>query len=753
MKPLRLLTSWICILAAGMPVSCMARTLVLAAGGKSEYAIVMPEAGSREEQKAAALLQQFLQQAGRVNLPLVRENSNKYKKVVYIGNCKAVTGGHLLAALQEDGFVIKQQDDNLVLAGAGKDGTLHAVYAFAEQFLHARKYDTAAAIIPQQTSITLTPDINIVSNPAFGYRQSYYPMSEQAAYLDWHALHRFEDLWGLWGHSFFKLVPPATYFKSHPEYYAEVNGKRSATQLCLSNAAVLEITVNRLKELMNDNPGAAYWSVSPNDEGGYCTCALCKKADAAEGGPQGSVIRFVNKVAAAFPAKKITTLAYGYTVQPPLQTKPAANVYIFLSSIDAFREQALAEAVSAAAFRKALAGWSAITDRIFVWDYATEFTNYLAPFPRLHTLPADFSFLQKNKVKGIFEQGSGYTYSDMAELNSYVQAKLLWNPAADLKAIITDFCEGYYGKAAPFVLAYLEARYAALKQSGRHLDIYGSPVTDMRGYLSPELIEGYDQLLEKATQAVAGTRQEERVGRVRLSLDYTVLQQARHFGKEKHGFLDDNGGAAYTLKPDWMKRVNRFVLACKQAGVTELSEGGLSPEAYGAEWKTMAAAAWPANLAAGAEVSLLYPFVEDYPAKGNRTLTDGMVGFLDFSYNWLCFYGTDMVATLNIEKVKAAKTVSVNFLDDPRHWIFPPEKLLLETSADGKVFHPLATQTLGAGAEHNDARVVHARFKLPEGYHARFIRVTAVNATALPAWRNYSNKKPMLACDEIMLLP
>ncbi len=171
-----------------------------------------------------------------------------------------------------------------------------------------------------------------------------------------------------------------------------------------------------------------------------------------------------------------------YTAKAPKQTKPAANVYVFLSSIDAFREAPLANIASAEAFRKDLAGWSAMTGHIFVWDYATQFTNYLAPFPKLQTLPADFILFKKNKVKGIFEQGSGDTYSDMAELNSYVQAKLLWRPEADIQVIIAEFCNGYYREAAPYIQQYLKARQDALIQSGRHLDIYGSPVTDSRGF-------------------------------------------------------------------------------------------------------------------------------------------------------------------------------------------------------------------------------------------------------------------------------
>ncbi|QEC73975.1 DUF4838 domain-containing protein [Arachidicoccus ginsenosidivorans] len=88
-------------------------------------------------------------------------------------------------------------------------------------------------------------------------------MSEDPAYLNWHGLHRFEDLWGIWGHSYNKLIPPSVYFKKHPEYYALVNGVRQPTQLCLSNPEVLKKVIDTLKIMMAENPDAIYWSVAP----------------------------------------------------------------------------------------------------------------------------------------------------------------------------------------------------------------------------------------------------------------------------------------------------------------------------------------------------------------------------------------------------------------------------------------------------------------------------------------------------------
>ena len=65
--------------------------------------------------------------------------------------------------------------------------------------------------------------------------------------------------WGLWVHTMFSLDPPDTYFKDHPEYYALMGGKRSRTQLCLTNPDVLKITIEELKKRMAEKPDAKKW--------------------------------------------------------------------------------------------------------------------------------------------------------------------------------------------------------------------------------------------------------------------------------------------------------------------------------------------------------------------------------------------------------------------------------------------------------------------------------------------------------------
>lgn len=115
------------------------------------------------------------------------------------------------------------------------------------------------------------------------------------------------------------MVPPFLY-DTHPEYFSEINGKRIApvgkeggTQLCLTNPDVLKLSVEKLRKEMSKpvtgmpvwaDSTATYWSISQMDGNGNCTCDECKRLDKYDGSPSGSILSYVNKVAAKFPIRK-----------------------------------------------------------------------------------------------------------------------------------------------------------------------------------------------------------------------------------------------------------------------------------------------------------------------------------------------------------------------------------------------------------------------------------------------------------------
>jgi hypothetical protein len=700
----------------------------LTTNGSTKYVIVLPAEASKNETKAAAVLQNYLKRLSGASFNIVKESAYKNQPAIFVGNTEhALNPGKL----KNEGFYIATDDQHVYLRGGSGKGVLYGVYTLLETYFGCRKYADIPATVPVNKDLHMGQQLMDKQEPAFIYRETYYPAAFDNEYLEWHKLHRFEDLWGLWGHSFFKLVPPKTYFAAHPEYYALVNGKRQATQLCLSNEAVFNITVDYFKKAIAANPDAIYWSVSAEDGPGFCTCEECSKP--------GSLIRFVNRVAAKFPKQQFTTLAYQYTAKPA-DVKPAANVYIMLSSIDAYRQEPLSTAPSAAEFRKNLEGWGALTDNIFIWDYTTQFTNYLAPFPDYNNLQPNLQYFLSKKVKGVFSQGSGDTYADMAAYNAYVQAKLLWDPASE--KVDSEFLTGYYGKAGKFIGQYMQALSKRVRNVP--LDIYGNPVNNHTNYLSAEAIDEYSSILDNAEKADTFLT---RVSQARLPLEYTVLQQSLFFGTEKNGYMDAN----HVVNPRWPERVSQFVAQAKAAGVRELSEGGIIPEVYQLRWNKVFARKWMNSLAFNAPVKLENPYSEDYPAKGEKTLTDGLQGDNDFSINWLFMYGKDLVATIDLGKVQPVKSVQMNFLLDPRHYIFLPSEVLIEYSKDGVNYSGAGRQSFAVPGEDYSVRInnVEAQFSASE---ARYIKVTARCAKSIPNWRAASpGKLPALCCDEVFV--
>ena len=709
--------------------------------GATKHVIVLPAEATKNEKRAASVLQDYVKRISGASLSIISEPALKQQPAIFIGNTghseKYNTG-----KLKNEHFYIATDDKNVYIKGGGGKAVIYGVYTLLEDYFGCRKYANDPATVPANKNLHIAQQLMNKQEPAFIYRETYYPAAFDNEYLEWHKLHRFEDLWGLWGHSFFKLVPPKTYFAAHPEYYALVNGKRQATQLCLSNEAVFNITVDYFRKAIAGNPDASYWSIAAEDGPGFCTCDLCSK----DGGPSESLIRFVNKVAAKFPQQQFSTLAYVYTAKPS-KIKPAANVYIMLSSIDAYRQDPLSTTPSAAEFRKNLEGWGKVTDNIFLWDYTTQFTNYLAPFPDYNNLQPNLQYLLANKVKGVFSQGSGDTYGDMAAYNSYVQAKLLWNPSSE-----NDFLEGYYGKAGTFIGQYMQALTKRLHDTKTQLDIYGNPVNNYTNYLSAEAIDEYSSLLDKAEKAAEGNNTFlNRIYQARLPLEYTVLQQSRFFGTEKYGYLIQDA-SGYVVNPRWPERVKKFVAQCKAAGVREMSEGGISPDVYQQQWEATFARKWISSLAFMAPVKLVNPYSEDYPAKKEKTLTDGLQGGADFSVNWLFLYGKDLIATIDMGKEQTVKDIQTNFLVDPRHYIFAPSEVLIEYSADGINYKSAGKQSFSPSTEEDYAvkiTNVHLQFSPSQ---ARYIRFTSRCLKNIPNWRAASpGKQPALCCDEIFV--
>lgn len=716
---------------------------------RSSYRIVIPDQARASELKAATVLQKYMVSATGANLEIIKGFAAGKQPFIAIGDTKE-SQQLKKANIRNDGYIIAVNGQNIIITGQGEKGSLYGVYSFIEHFLGCRKWTAGVAFVPKVNMLNIPADTRIVENPVFEFRQVYFPASTEQEFIDWHKLHRFSDSWGLWAHSFDNLVPPAKYFKEHPEYYALVNGKRSSTQLCLSNDTVLNIAISSLKALMKEKENALYWSISANDQAGFCTCDRCADVTRREGGVSGNVVTFVNKIAGKFPDKTFSTLAYSLTRKPPAYVKPAANVMIMLSNISSFRTQPLSQEASAASFRDDLNGWKKKTSRIFIWDYVTQFTNYLTPFPVTQNFSPNARFFQKEQISGIFEQGSGYVYSDMAELKTYLLAKLLWNPSVNADKIIDEFMNGYYGKAGIYIKQYINSMYNASVKQDSKLRLFGNPVESRSSYLSPTMMQQYSQLLNKAQNAVAKDPElSKRVANLKVSYDFAYLQLARFYGSKANGFFTKLPDGMYTTADNVKKMLTSFEQVSKNAGISQLAEGGGSPREYIEEIQRTATRINKC-LSFNANIQLLTKNMPAYPANGPATLVDGMEGTIDIGNGYLCFHQTPMIALIDLGRKASFKDIIITFLDSPPKVVFRPESVKVEVSADGVTFSTIDVVKGEPLTDNQKASRVSYKFSNKKNASIRFLKVTAQPFNKLyPPGRFSENTKPIIACDEI----
>ena len=572
-----------CLFATGAP----AGEVVLAENGQSAYQIVVADNASPSTRHGAEELQSFLEQMTGAKLPIISDRQPMGPKEIILGD-----NAHLrklgvaidFAALGREGYVIRTVGEHLVIAGGQLRGNMYGVYGFLEDHLGCRWFAPGVSRIPKSARLAIGP-IDDRQVPALEYRE---PFVFECFDGDWCARNRmnsangrleekhggkvaFAD--GFFVHTFARLAPPDKYFKEHPEYFSLVKGQRmnGYAQLCCTNPDVIRICTEGIREAMRRQPQATVFSVSQNDCDKHCECPNCQALAKQEDSQMAPVLQLVNRVAEAvekeFPDKIVETLAYQWTRRAPKTLRPRPNVVVRLCSIECCFSHPLAACNSEQnrTFCADVEAWAEVAPRLWVWDYTTDFAHYLLPFPNRRVLGPNIRFFVAHNVKGIFEEDTpDTTNSELWALGGYVMAKCLWNPNYDSNVAIGDFLEGYYGKAAGPIRAYLDLLHERTERENIHVTIYvgvGSP------HLTGELLVKADELWRQAEGLVAAEPDIlQRVKLSRMSVDYAVLERARLQAQHK---LPKNDGlvllAAARFKP--------FFEVFQASNLTRLREG------------------------------------------------------------------------------------------------------------------------------------------------------------------------------------
>jgi hypothetical protein len=548
-----------------------------------------------------------------------------------------------------------------------------------------------------------------------------------------------------------RFVPPSQ-FDAHPEYFAERNGVRVPDQLCLSNREVLRITVNSLRRMMRSKPYRNYWSVSQMDNFNHCQCALCHRTDSIEGSPSGSILRFANAVAESFPNKVISTLAYQYSRTAPKVTKPRSNVNIMLCSIEEDRSRPIASRDQPGSFTADLRAWSALTHNIIVWDYVINFSHLLAPFPNWKVLGPNLQLFRDAGVPMMFEQGLSSPGGEMPEFRCYLLAKLLWNPDLNVDSLRTHFMNTFYGDAGVYIDKYTRLLEEELDKSGKALTLYEHPQSHKDGYLSPENLGKYKMLFNSAEAAVMDedTIYQWRVEDARLGIMYAELEIARAMPHAPNGLFEKDSLGNWRAKPYYVELLDTFVARAKKHGHVLLHETRNTPDDYFKEFSAHLKNGARSHLAVGKTITFAEPADARYTAGRPDALVDGFRASTNYQFGWQGWYGTDMVATIDLGEATRVDTFYIGFLQDQQSWIFLPTHVAIESSVDGAHWERFAAHGPDGADHRGPLSIIRKGSAVQPARSVRYLRITARNLGDLPAWHG-SKGKCWLFCDEIVV--
>ena len=521
------------------------KPLILADGGKTSYRIVKAVDASPSEARGAAELQFFLKEITGASFPVVTDADSPTGKLILLGQNKLTARLRppvLFDKLGTEGFVLRTSGSNLVIADGRQRGTMYGVYTFLEK-LGCRWVARDASRIPKTPALRVGP-LDETGKPAFEYREIYIG---EAFDKDWAARNKTNGQSAAldastggkiqyypFVHSFYALVPPAKYFKEHPEYFSLVDGRRRSekAQLCLTNPDVLRISTERVLGWMKEHPEATICSVSANDYGGQCECDNCRRIEREEGGAgSGPVVRFVNAIAELvekqYPDRLVDTLAYSHTETAPTKTRPRQNVRVRMCPIGACNAHPYERCPHDAYIMKNLRAWSSMTSNIYIWHYNANFSHFLLPVPDFDELAADLPMYKRNGVVGMFMQGAYAPGSSDGPLRAYVLSRLLWDTGSDVSKAIQEFHEIYYGKAAAPMRAYFDLLHALVRfppeGEGQHWWCCRAPSFSDAGLAKAK------ELYRQALAAADDDAVRRRVQTAEMSIRYLELRRQQQF--------------------------------------------------------------------------------------------------------------------------------------------------------------------------------------------------------------------------------
>ena len=302
--------------------------------------------------------------------------------------------------------------------------------------------------------------------------------------------------------TFSGTCPAKTWFATHPEYFALVDGKRvPGQQYCISNPGLRQAVVDRILAALDRDGGNGEWVFGMVDTTyGWCQCDACRALDDPETSKEirpNVTRRFMltvkdisEKVWKKYPDANLHMWAYHTYRRRAKDVKLDPRMKICFCDHSRCYGHALDDPTCSrnVGILRMLKEWTASGHQVYVYAYLLCTTPYYTCNEMMQA--DDIRKYVKLGIMGWKEEGV-FSDSRFVNLNDprlrdvqpsnwqwcYLTSHMLWDPTLDPKALIDDAESKYYGAAYPAMKKYHAFRRRLWEGNPAHM---GYPDGDQR---------------------------------------------------------------------------------------------------------------------------------------------------------------------------------------------------------------------------------------------------------------------------------
>ena len=444
----------------------------------------------------------------------------------------------------ETGYYIKTTGNSVFIQAYGADGYQLGALAFLRAVVG---YDMLGTeIYSYSLDGTVLPQMELIERPDYDYRVGCDAGNRYGmGFTDNNIILTVE---GHQWHNSFDYLPPETYMSIYPEWYSDRAQQDLVTsvepgygQLCYtahgddeSLQRMIDTLYVKLKSIVDSRTDLSNITITQQDSPVACQCDSCTEMKNQYGSNAAAIIQFVNAVddklqadleAEALASGKrkrefyISFFAYRATVDAPVR-KNADGSYTPIDGIQCNEHVGVVLAPITASYTHSfyeeknashaanVTAWGAVTGRLYMWLYETNFKYYFFPLASWYDAVETLRFCKLNGASYCYSQSQwdNPTRTGFSFLKDYINSKAQFDVNINVNEVIDKYFEEYFMDAAEPMREFFDGiqiwyDYLVEKYSTNLSGGYNDAIFN-QAYWPKRLLDGWMELIDDAYAAV-----------------------------------------------------------------------------------------------------------------------------------------------------------------------------------------------------------------------------------------------------------